>query len=290
MKLLITGAGGQLGRDLTRVLSEQHEVVPMTRQQLDIVDEKVVREALADVRPDAVIHAAAYTKVDLAETETAEAYRINTLGTGYVALAADAVKAKVVYVSTDYVFDGSKGAPYSEDDPVRPLSVYGVTKRLGEQLVETTCARHYIVRTSWLYGQGGDNFVTKVLSKAQAGQPLQVVDDQFGSPTYTRDLAECIGRLVETEHYGLYHVSNGGYCSRFAFAEAIVQEAGLAHVELRPVTSDQFVTPAHRPAHSAFAHEALRKAGFPPMRGWREALAAYIQDDVQIMNSKGEQE
>ncbi|TVY11821.1 dTDP-4-dehydrorhamnose reductase [Paenibacillus cremeus] len=288
MKILITGAGGQLGRDLIRVLGQAHECIPMTRASLDVGDEAAVRACFESVRPDAVVHAAAFTQVDLAESHLEEAYRVNALGSYYVGLAAEAFGAKLVCVSTDYVFDGMKGSPYHEEDRTNPLSVYGRSKLLGEQFVQKVCPHHFIVRTSWLYGRGGNNFVTKVLALADRQQELTVVDDQFGSPTYTYDLAECIGRMLATERYDTYHVANSGYCSRWDFARAILELAGRTDVTARPITSQGFVLPAPRPQHSAFDDRGLRKNGFPPMRHWRSALGAFIHTDWKLEETEHE--
>ncbi|MCP3773559.1 dTDP-4-dehydrorhamnose reductase [Paenibacillus sp. MZ04-78.2] len=288
MKMLITGAGGQLGRDLVRVLGRRHDCAAFTRQQLDIADEKAVRRLIAEAKPEAIVHAAAYTKVDQAEAEPEETYRINAIGASHVAISAEAVGAKMVYVSTDYVFDGTKGEPYDEQDRTNPLSVYGKSKLLGEQLVQAVCPRHFIVRTSWLYGKDGNNFVTKVLALAERQQELTVVDDQFGSPTYTYDLAECIGGLLETDRYGIYHVANRGYCSRWALAKTILELAGHTGITVRPARSDDYALPAPRPAHSAFADRGLRLAGLPRMRDWKTALEAFLRNDWGKSDENGD--
>lgn len=279
MRVWITGAGGQLGHDLLRVLGPKHECVPFTRRELDISDPDDVRKAAAIRKPDVIVNAAAYTKVDQAEQEAEEAYRINALGASHLAMAAEEWGAKLVHVSTDYVFDGLKGIPYTERDRTCPLNVYGQSKLAGEQLVQTICSRHFIVRTSWLYGKHGNNFVTKVLAMAGSGKELAVVNDQFGSPTYTYDLAECIGRMLGTDRYGLYHVANRGFCSRWAWARAILELAGKAEVPVRPVSSDAFILPAARPAHSALGDLSLRRNGFPRMRDWKSGLEHFLRND-----------
>ncbi|SDD30513.1 dTDP-4-dehydrorhamnose reductase [Paenibacillus sp. UNCCL117] len=279
MKLLITGAGGQLGRDLVRVLEPAHTCYAFTRQQLDVTDEAAMRERILSIAPDAVIYAAAYTQVDRAESEPELAFRVNAVGAGHAAMYAELVGAAIVYVSTDYVFDGEKGEPYKENDCTQPLGVYGRSKLAGEQLTRELNARHFIVRTSWLYGRDGSNFVTKILAAASNKRELTVVDDQYGSPTYTVDLAVCIGRLLETNAYGLYHVSNRGFCSRYTFAEAILAAAGRRDVRIRPARSDEFVLPAPRPANSALTDLALRRARLPRMRDWKSALEHFIHVD-----------
>lgn len=281
MKILITGAGGQLGYDLIRVLGPVHEVTAWRRDQLDVSDEKKVMDILHRERPDVVIHAAAYTNVDMAEVETELAYQVNAMGPLHIAKACEQIGAKLVYVSTDYVFDGTKGFPYDEADTTNPNNVYGRSKLLGEKFVRMTCTKHFIVRTSWLYGTKGTNFVTKILEKAQAGGPLSIVDDQFGSPTYCLDLAVFIGELIETDRYSIYHASNQGSCSRYEFAFEILKYSQMDHVPLVPVPTDLFPLPAPRPMYSAFGHKAIVGNGFTPMRDWRSALHYFLQVDYK---------
>ncbi|UQZ86632.1 dTDP-4-dehydrorhamnose reductase [Paenibacillus konkukensis] len=280
MKLLITGAGGQLGRDLIRVLSDRHEVVALTRKELDVADEAAVLAAACEIGPDAVIHAAAYTQVDLAESRTEEAYMVNSYGSRNVAMAARQTGAKMVYISTDYVFDGTKGSPYGEKDRTNPLSVYGHSKLHGEKFVQLICDSYFIVRTSWLYGVYGSNFVTKVMALAKERSELTMVSDQFGSPTYTRDLAAFIGQLIATEHYGVYHASNRGMCSRFEFAQEIIRILGHSDVRLKPVCADQFKLPAARPENSALDDISIRTKGFPRFRLWQDALQSFLLHDL----------
>ncbi|KRF00389.1 NAD(P)-dependent oxidoreductase [Paenibacillus sp. Soil766] len=280
MKIVITGAGGQLGYDLKRVLSPVHEVISWEKQKLDIRDEQTVMEKLLHERPDVVVHAAAYTNVDKAELEKESAYQVNALGALHISTACEILGAKLVYVSTDYVFDGTKSTPYDENDVPNPLNIYGHSKLLGEKFVAMTCLKHFIVRTSWLYGQKGINFVTKVLEKAREDSPLSIVDDQFGSPTYCLDLAIFIRELIETDRYGLYHASNQGVCSRYEFAKHIFQAAGMPHISLLAVPTHAFpAAPAARPMYTAFAHKAMRSNGFEPMRDWRSALDFFLQVD-----------
>lgn len=278
MNILITGAGGQLGRDLLRVLGQKYECAPFTRKELDICDKRAVQRTINDLKPDVVINAAAYSKVDQAEEDTEEAYRINALGVSQLAIAAEEARATLVHVSTDYVFDGTKGEPYGEMDRTNPLNIYGKSKLLGEQFVQAVCPQHFIVRTSWLFGNYGYNFVAKILSLAENQQTIKVVDDQFGSPTYTLDLAECIGRFIKTERYGTYHVSNSGYCSRYDFAKEILLSAGYDLLPTRMKSTD-FMLPAPRPQHSAFSHHALERNGFPQMRNWKTALEDFLRTD-----------
>ncbi|OCT13999.1 dTDP-4-dehydrorhamnose reductase [Paenibacillus pectinilyticus] len=280
MKIAITGAGGQLGYDLKRVLIPMHEVIAWNKEQLDITNEQEVAQMLLAARPEVVIHSAAYTNVDKAEMESERAYEVNAMGALHIAKACEEIGAKLVYVSTDYVFDGTKGAPYTEADTPNPSNVYGHSKLLGEKFVSLSCSKHFIVRTSWLYGKHGTNFVTKVIEKALAGGPLTIVDDQWGSPTYCLDLAIFLRELIDTELYGLYHASNEGECSRYEFAQQILLAAGLSQVSLLPVlTSDCPPAPAVRPMYSAFAHQAIANNGLTPLRDWQSALHFFLQLD-----------
>ncbi|TMV17510.1 dTDP-4-dehydrorhamnose reductase [Paenibacillus thermoaerophilus] len=278
LRVLVTGANGQLGRVVTeRLAAAGRTAIGLSRQELDITDAAAVRRAFERFRPHAVIHAAAYTAVDRAESEPDEAYRTNAYGTRHVALAAAAVRAKLVYVSTDYVFDGRSREPYDEFAPTAPLNVYGRSKLAGEMFVRELHRQAFIVRTSWVYGRHGGNFVKTMLRLGRERTAVDVVDDQTGSPTLADDLAACLLRLVDTDRYGLYHVSGAGSCTWREFAQAVFDLGfGAGKAEARPVTTAQFPRPARRPAYSVLDHRALRLNGFPPMRDWREALAEFI--------------
>ena len=276
--VLVTGAGGQLGQELVR-LPKQPDVrlVGLDRRSLDVTDRQACMQAIASVRPNAVIHAAAYTAVDRAESEPDAARLVNVEGVRFMAEAAESVGAKFVYVSTDYVFDGQNrdNRPYREDDPTGPRSVYGHTKLAGEQTALTACSRLFVVRTSWVYGAYGANFVKTMLKLARTGQPLRVVDDQVGSPTYTYDLARALMLLVRTEQYGVYHAVGGGSCSWYHFARTIFELCEM-DVQVSRCATEDYPRPAPRPAYSVLGCEALRRAGIAPLRHWREALAAYL--------------
>lgn len=276
MKVVVTGAKGQLGSDLVYLLSDKgHKVYGYGREELDITNFDQVHQVISNVTPDVVIHAAAYTKVDLAESEQDQAFLVNAYGTRNVAVASEAVGAKLVYVSTDYVFDGKATTPYNEFASTNPQSVYGKSKLAGEQFVRDLHSKFFIVRTSWVFGKHGNNFVKTMLKLAQERDELKVVDDQVGSPTYTVDLARCILDLIQTEKYSIYHVSNSGHCSWYEFAKAIFEEAGI-EVKVNPCTTKDFPRPAPRPAYSVFEHMALRLNGFNDMREWRNALREFI--------------
>ena len=277
MRVLVTGAKGQLGVELLDVFGRDHDVVGLDLPELDITKPETTR-VIADTRPAWVIHAAAWTDVDGCERDPERAFLVNGEGTRRVAEACRATGAGMVYLSTDYVFDGRKGAPYLETDPVSPLSAYARSKVAGEEAVRAVAPRWAIVRTAWLFGVSGKNFVKTIVEKAGAGGPLRVVDDQVGSPTYARDLAEAIAQLVSRGLTGTYHLTNAGSCSWYAFTRAIVEEAGMAHVAVTPMTTTELGRPAPRPAISVLANHAWVAAGLCPLRPWREALSAMLTE------------
>lgn len=275
MKVMITGKNGQLAADLIRVLKSDHEIYGFNRREMDITDFASVQKTVEKVRPDLIIHAAAYTKVDQAEQDRDTAFLVNAYGTRNMVVAAQQIDAKTVYLSTDYVFAGTADAPYCEFDAVGPQSVYGKSKLAGEEMVKSISNKFYIIRTSWLYGQHGDNFVKTMLRLGEEREELFVVNDQIGSPTYTMDLAFFIQELMLTDKYGIYHASNSGRCSWYEFAKAIFEEAGLP-VRVHPVATKEFPRPAPRPAFSVLDHLSIRLSGFSAFRHWREALKEFM--------------
>ena len=277
MRIFLTGANGQLGRELRRRLAGT-EVLATDLPELDITDAAAVAAMIGEFKPDAVIHGAAYTQVDAAEEKVDLAWRINAIGTQNIALACRQVQADMVYVSTDYVFDGQLGRAYTEVDAVNPLSVYGKSKLAGEILARQATDRLYVLRTAWLYGDG-PNFVRTMLKLGQERDELQVVDDQHGCPTSTADLAEAALRLLPTGRYGTYHTVNSGVTTWYGFAKKIFELAGNTRVKVSPVTTAEFVRPAPRPAYSPMDTRLLRLAlGWSP-RPWEEALAEYLSKD-----------
>ncbi|AZN39471.1 dTDP-4-dehydrorhamnose reductase [Paenibacillus albus] len=279
MKLFVTGAGGQLGKELMQLELPPHiQIFGAGRDQLDITNAEQCRQVLAAYAPDAVLHCAAYTAVDKAESEPAAAFLVNEEGTRNIALAAAACGAKLCYISTDYVFDGGASEPYEEHDSVNPQTVYGRSKLAGEQAVQSILDRFFIVRTSWVFGKYGNNFVRTIVKLASERSELQVVSDQIGSPTYTLDLARFLVELVQTEHYGIYHASNQGICSWYDFAQAILSESGLDAVKLVPCATSAFPRPAARPAYSVMSHSAIKRNGLTDLRPWQEALVHYLND------------
>lgn len=249
-RVMVTGSAGQLGYDVVKTFqAEGHQVLACDKNQMDITDQQQCTDMITTFRPHIIIHCAAYTAVDRAEVDEDTAYAINASGTRNIAVAAEIVKAKLVYISTDYVFDGSGSTPYREYDVTNPQSVYGKSKLAGERLVQSLCAQWFIIRTSWVFGIYGSNFVKTMLALMEKRPQLQVVHDQQGSPTYTVDLARFIHTLSTSEKYGIYHASNSGTCTWYEFAQAIREEAGKQSgfeptAELMPCTSDQFPRPA----------------------------------------------
>jgi dTDP-4-dehydrorhamnose reductase len=276
VRWLITGAGGMLGTDLRALLAarENDHVTALTRGDLDVSDPGAVAAAVAG--HDVVVNAAAHTRVDDAESERDAAFAVNATGAGLLAEASASSGARFVQLSTDYVFDGTATTPYSEDAPVHPLSVYGASKAEGERLA---LAAHpdgtLVLRTAWLYGAAGDNFVAAMLRRADVG--VSVVADQYGQPTWTVDLARQIVAAIDADMApGIYHATNSGAASRYDFAREIFALSGLDADLVTPTTGDAFVRPAPRPAYSVLGHDAWASSGITEPRDWREALADYL--------------
>jgi dTDP-4-dehydrorhamnose reductase len=271
MRLLITGAAGMLGRDVAAAAGRSgHDVVALARAQLDIADRAAVQAAIAGARPDAVVNCAAWTDVDGAEADEPGATRINGDGAGHVAEAAP----YLVHVSSDYVFEGRGTEPYREDDPVGPLSAYGRSKLAGERAVQKASSDHAIVRSSWLFGAGGRNFVDTMLRLSAERDELRVVDDQVGCPTFTVHLAEALVTIAENRPAGVLHVAGGGACSWFEFARAALQEQNIT-TRVEPCTTAEFPRPAPRPAYSVLGSTRPDAPTLPP---WRDGLRAYLRE------------
>jgi dTDP-4-dehydrorhamnose reductase len=276
MRTLVLGAGGQLGRDLARAFRSSGEVRGYTRSEVDITDEAALYRVVEAFPPDVILNAAAYTNVEAAEDDFEGAFMTNEAGARHVAELAEYRSIPVVYFSTDYVFGNAKVAPYQVNDPIAPLGVYGKSKAAGEAAVRKACMRHFIVRTAWLYGPGGNNFVEKILGAAQTRPTLRVVEDEVGCPTYTKDLAEAVYYLTRSKHYGTYHIVNGGSCSRYEQAKAIVELAGLKTV-IEPCPATEFPAKAERPHYSVLATDAYERATGHELRPWKDALTDYMQ-------------
>ena len=282
MRILLTGAGGQLATDLEKVLNDQdYDVVAFSHAALDVCKARQVQEALAASRPAIVVNTAAFHRVDDCETEVERAFAVNALGVMNLATACKAHGAALLHMSTDYVFDGQKETPYSEEDPPSPINAYGISKLAGELIIRYSVERYFIVRASGLYGLAGasgkgGNFVNTMLRLAREGKPVRVVGDQRLSPTFTVDLARKIVWLLDTDDYGIWHITSAGNCTWHEFAAEIFRQAGL-QPKLEPTTSSEFGAKAKRPAYSVLANERIRESGANEMRSWQEALAAYLQ-------------
>jgi dTDP-4-dehydrorhamnose reductase len=282
MKTVVLGSAGQLGRDLCPRLTG--EVVPLTRAQIDLAKPEGIRPALEALRPDIVVNCAAYNFVDKAETEPEAAFATNAWGVRALASACRDLGCVLAHFSTDYVFglDESRKAPFSESDAPGPVSVYGLSKLTGEYLVRSICPKHFVIRTCGLYGVWGSggkggNFVETMLRVAGQGKPLRVVADQYCTPSYTVDVAAATAALLSTERYGLYHLTSAGSCTWHEFAGAIFELAGVK-ADLSAITSKEFAAPARRPGYSVLDTGKYAALGLPPLRPWREALGAYLEE------------
>lgn len=276
MRTLIFGCNGQLGRDLMHVFGSGGEVKGYDLPEVDIADEEALYPLVEDFGPEIIVNAAAYTDVEAAEDDLTAAFKTNENGARHLADLAHHHQIPIVYFSTDYVFDGKKDAPYEPGDDIAPLGVYGKSKAAGETAVRKSNPLHFIIRTAWLYGRGGNHFVEKILRAAKERPELKVVDDEVGSPTFTLDLAEATYYLARTKHFGIYHAVNTGHCSRYELARNILQIAEI-DTPVRPCKSEDFPTKADRPAWSVLSPAKLEEATGHTMRSWREALLDYMQ-------------
>jgi dTDP-4-dehydrorhamnose reductase len=277
-RILIIGAQGMLGQDLAVMLrsSSGAEVVAWDIEEIDIRVEQETVAKIVDLRPDVIFHLAAFTQVDACESESEKAFAVNAEGTKHVAQGAVGCGAKVVFLSTDYVFDGGRTVPYREDDPPHPLNVYGQSKWQGELYLQRLTANALIVRTQWLYGRFGSNFVTAILRQAKEKGELQIVTDQTGSPTYTVDLAKVLSALAGQELRGVFHAANGGSCTWYEFGRTILKLAGLSQVRVVPISSEQLHRPARRPSFSVLSCQKLQERAGLTLRPWQEALEDYL--------------
>jgi len=278
MKILVTGAEGLLGSELTALLAKgDYGLCAVDRAQADVASLGEVQRLIGDERPDVVVHLAAFADVDGCETSPERAFAVNAIGARNVAQATDDVHGRMLYVSTDYVFDGVQTKPYDEFAATNPLSVYGQSKLEGEWYVRHLCRRFCIVRTSWLFGPAGRNFVGAILEKARRGEELRVVDDQVGSPTYAPHLAVALVELIQRAVCGIYHVTGQGRCSWFEFAKAIVERSGVEAPPVTPVSTAEGARPAMRPGFSVLDNRNARIEGLSPLPHWTQALNEYLQ-------------
>ena len=275
-KILVTGATGQLGWDVGKELKKRNiECRGTGSKELDITDREAVMWYIQDYRPDAVIHCAAYTAVDKAEDEPERCRDVNVNGAAYIAEACRAIDAKMIYISTDYVFGDDGDKAHEVDDPVHPLNVYGQTKWEGEEAVRRTLQKYFIVRISWVFGEHGNNFVKTMLRLGDTHKEISVVADQFGAPTYTADLAPLLCDMIETDKYGTYHACNCGCCSWAEFAEEIFKNAQM-DVKVKPITTEEYPTKARRPKNSRLSMDTWTEAGFEMLPVWQTAVNRFI--------------
>lgn len=280
MKVLVTGVRGQLGFEVVNQLQQQQVVCcGIDVQEVDLTDDKAVKAYVLDYQPDIIVHCAAYTAVDKAEEETELCEKVNFGGTKSLVEAAKQLDAKFMYISTDYVFPGDGQRPYEVDDPTGPISQYGKTKWMGEQVVRQQLTKYFICRVSWTFGENGANFVKTMLRLAKTNPKISVVNDQIGSPTYCKDIAKLVCDMIMTDKYGTYHVTNEGFCSWYDFAVEIFQQAGI-DVTVVPVDSSQFPTKAVRPKNSRMSKQALSDNGFERLPTWQDALGRFLKNII----------
>lgn len=278
IKVLVTGVNGQLGYDVVKRLNELGiEAIGVSRNDFDIRDRDQTQDYILKNKPDVIVHCAAYTAVDKAEDEKEKCYVINVEGTKNIAEACKKIDAKMVYISSDYVFDGQGIEPQSESKATNPVNYYGYCKEQGERVVRDIVEKHFIIRTSWVYGKNGGNFVKTMLKLAQMKDEINVVNDQIGAPTYTKDLAILICDMIQTTKYGTYHGVNEGYCSWYEFALAIFEKVGV-NIKVNPVPSSKYPTKAIRPLNSRLSKKNLDKNGFKRLPKWKDALDRYLKE------------
>jgi len=297
MKILLTGSSGMLGREICKCFINSYKIIgldivnsqdtecrPQIFHEADITCPETIKKVFNKEKPDIVIHTAAWTDVDGCEGEPDKAYKVNTDGTSNVAKLVTSGKTPLIFISTDFVFDGEKRLPYTETDSARPLSVYGKSKWEAEKALQSIVNKYAIVRTSWLYGKGGKNFVDTVIAKGKTQGYLKVVNDQVGCPTYAKDLAGALKVIVENIGISgeeIYHIANRGSCSWYEFASQILKNARLKKVTITPITSMELARPAARPAYSVLDNKKFITASRYKMRRWQEAVAEYIKEDFK---------
>lgn len=278
MRVFVTGVKGQLGYDVMNELEKRGLTgIGVDIDEMDITDAAACRKVISEAKPDAVIHCAAYTAVDAAEDNVDLCRRVNADGTRNIAEVCHDLDIKMMYISTDYVFDGQGTRPWEPDDERHPLNVYGQTKYEGELAVEELVKKFFTVRIAWVFGVNGKNFIKTMLRLGKERGAVSVVDDQVGSPTYTYDLARLLVDMIQTDKYGRYHATNEGLCSWYEFACEIFKKAGMDQVSVTPVTSEQFPAKAKRPSNSRMSKEKLTEAGFEHLPSWQDALERYLR-------------
>ena len=279
MKVLVTGVNGQLGYEIVKELNNKGytDILAVDKDEMDITNKDMVNNVIKNYHPDVIFDCAAWTAVDKKKKKKEACYNVNVNGTKYISEAAKEIDAKLIYISTDYVFDGTKEGLYEIDDEVNPKSVYGETKYEGEELVRQNNLKHFIVRISWVFGINGNNFIKTMLKLAETRNELTVVADQFGSPTYTVDLAKLLVEMSETEKYGTYHANNEGYCNWAEFAEYIFK-VNNKEVNVKHITSEEYPQKAYRPRNSKLSKQSLDDNGFNRLPSWENAVERYSKE------------
>lgn len=279
MKVLVTGVNGQLGYDVVKELEKRgHEAVGVDRERMDLTSTQQIKECIENVNPEAIIHCAAYTAVDAAEENEELCRRVNAIATKDIAECAKKLDIPMIYISTDYVFDGTKDGEYTEEDIPNPINVYGKTKYEGEVYVQELLEKYYIVRISWVFGENGNNFIDTMLRLAKDRDEINVINDQVGSPTYTKDLAPLLVDMIETDKYGVYHATNEGYCTWYEFAKEIFRIANV-DIKVNPITTKEYPIKAVRPMNSKMSKVKLKKlSSLNSLRFWNSAISDYISN------------
>ena len=274
--ILVTGSTGQLGSDVVKeLLKRGYSTLSPNRSELNLCSEDNIRNYILNSNCEAIVHCAAYTQVDKAEDEKDLCIKINATATKHIAKCAKILDIPMIYISTDYVFDGTKDGKYTENDETNPINIYGESKLAGEKYVQEILDKYYIVRTSWVFNINGKNFIETMLRLSKANNQLSIVNDQIGSPTYTKDLSRLLVDMLETSKYGLYHATNEGYCSWYEFANTIFKLANI-NIDIKAINSNEYASRAKRPMNSKLSKHKLIEYGFKPLPHWEDALKDYL--------------
>ena len=274
--ILVTGSTGQLGSDVVKeLLKRGYSTLSPNRSELNLCSEDSIRNYILNSNCEAIVHCAAYTQVDKAEDEKDLCIKINATATKHIAKCAKILDIPMIYISTDYVFDGTKDGKYTENDETNPINIYGESKLAGEKYVQEILDKYYIVRTSWVFNINGKNFIETMLRLSKANNQLSIVNDQIGSPTYTKDLSRLLVDMLETSKYGLYHATNEGYCSWYEFANTIFKLANI-NIDIKAINSNEYASRAKRPMNSKLSKDKLIEYGFKPLPHWEDALKDYL--------------
>lgn len=274
--ILVTGSTGQLGSDVVKeLLKRGYSTLSPNRSELNLCSEDNIRNYISNSNCEAIVHCAAYTQVDKAEDEKDLCIKINATATKHIVKCAKILDIPMIYISTDYVFDGTKDGEYTENDETNPINIYGESKLAGEKYVQEILDKYYIVRTSWVFNINGKNFIETMLRLSKANNQLSIVNDQIGSPTYTKDLSRLLVDMLETSKYGLYHATNEGYCSWYEFADTIFKLANI-NIDIKAINSNEYASRAKRPLNSKLSKDKLIEYGFKPLPHWEDALKDYL--------------